>query len=167
MKIISPLPIANKRWLFGGAFLVALLVSLDLLSILIWGDFNVALPLPFYVYMLFFISPYSLVIIPLSYLLIFQRNSKYQNFGDSVFAFTITVFLLNTFYFYYTWEVALKSQGKLYTYIVLSENVVGFLLLLFVSYLGSIKNLKNLQYLSYLLLYILLTWCAFPVFGTL
>ena len=125
-------------------------------------------PIPFYMVLLVWTFSYaSLVVLPLIYAAEFYLLSGKANFGKIVLTASLVLSALSILYFLASWEYGLKHQGELHTRIVAVENVVGFLALSSLSILGLLRASKTLQRAANLLLFVLLTWCAFPYLGEL
>jgi len=106
-----------------------------------------------------------LAVMPTIYILELKLLGKRRYFGRVVFISAFFFAALNAYYFTQAWSYGYKYQGEFHTKAVAAENFVGFVALIFVAYLGMSKNSKMLQDTANLLLFLLLTWCAFPYLG--
>ena len=156
------------KWMYGGALAIVLISSL----ILTVGVMNPFVPMPIYqVILAWIISIFSILVMPLIYLLEMKLISQSKHFSIIVTALITILALLNLKYFWGAWDYGLKYQGELHTQIVAIENVVGFSIALAIS-IWSLKN-KNknkntvASYVANFILFALLSWCAFPYLGEL
>lgn len=130
------------------------------------GTMNPFVPMPLYmVVMAWFLSYGFLAVMPAIYILELKLLGKKSYFGRAVLISALFVAVLNTYYFTQAWRYGYQYQGELHTKIVAVENISGFVVLLVIAYVGMSKNSKKLQYSANLLLFLLLSWCAFPYLG--
>ncbi len=154
----------DTKWMFVGAAAIATVSSL-LFSV---GVMNPLVPMPFYLVMLAWILSYGFVVVlPLVYLIEFKLLSKRENLGVLVLIIASLFSVLSIIYFWGFWEYGVKYQGKMHTQVVAAENIVDFIALVVLAYLGMSRKSKVLQYSANLLLFLLLSWCAFPYLGEL
>ena len=151
-------------WMLGGAALIAAISSL-ILSV---GVMNPAVPMPVHLVVLAWIISYGfIVVLPVMYVVQFRLFYKSTNFGKFTLIIAIILSVLNIYYFWGSWEYGVNWQGDTHTKVVAAENVIGFTALIVLAYLGLMRNSKSLQYSANLLLFVLLSWCAFPYLGEL
>ena len=151
-------------WMLGGATLIAAVSSL----ILIPGVMNPAVPTPIYLVVLAWVISYGFIIVlPLIYIIQFRLFYKSTSFGKFTLITAIIISMLNICYFWVSWEYGVNWQGETHTKIVAAENLIGFTALIVLAYLGLMRHSKLLQYSANLLLFLLLSWCAFPYLGEL
>jgi len=152
------------KWMVGGG--VAILgVSLSLLSV---GVMNPFVPMPIYMVVLAWTLSYGfLAVMPVIYLLEFKLLNRRTNFGKVVLISAIFFSALNAYYFSQAWDYGYDYQGEFHTRVVAAENLVGFTSLVGLAYFGISMNSKMLQNSANLLLFLLLSWCAFPYLGEL
>ncbi|MBK8161798.1 MAG: hypothetical protein IPK65_01195 [Gammaproteobacteria bacterium] len=156
--------VVDTKWMFVGAAAIATVSSL-LFSV---GVMNPLVPMPFYLVMLAWILSYGFVVVlPLVYLIEFKLLSKRENLGVLVLIIASLFSVLSIIYFWGFWEYGVKYQGKMHTQVVAAENIVDFIALVVLAYLGMSRKSKVLQYSANLLLFLLLSWCAFPYLGEL
>ena len=152
----------ERVWPFFG---VCVLIFLSYL-IFVPPYMNTLVPMPLHlVLMYWFISYWMILVMPIFYLfqlVIFLMKDK---LGIAVLAMTIFFTVLNVAYFINAWSYGIEYQGKLHTVVVALENIVGFLIVYGLIFLGTTKKSRNYLYASNLLLFVLLTWCAFPYLG--
>ena len=154
----------DRIWMIGGAIAIAC-VSFLPLTVNIMRPF---VPMPLYMVIVAWVISYGvLIVMPGVYLMEFKLLSDKKSFGKIILFASLIFAALNFYYFLGSWEYGIKYQGESHTIIVAAENVVGFVSLIVLAYLGVIKNSKVLQYSANLFLFLLLSWCAFPYLGEL
>jgi hypothetical protein len=154
----------DRNWMIFGVVAIATVSSL----IFTVGVMTPFVPMPLYLFLLAWLLSYGfLLVMPAVYLLVFKFLRNKRSFGWGVFIATLVFSVLSIFYFSWSWEYGVKYQGEVHTKIVAVENIVGFIGLLVVAYLGIRNNSKVLQYSANLYLFLLLSWCAFPYLGEL
>lgn len=154
----------DRNWLIFGAAAIAAVSSLFLTA----DVMNPFVPMPLYLVILAWVLSYGfLLVMPAIYLIEFNFLRKKQNCGKGVLVAAFVFFVFSIFYFLVSWEYGVKYQGETHTKIVAALNLMGFIGLLVVAYLGVKKNSKILQYSANLYLFLLLSWCAFPYLGEL
>lgn len=154
----------DKKWMFIGAVAIAAVSSL-LLTV---GVMNPLVPMPLYLVILAWTISYGFImVLPLIYVIEFKLLSKRNNFGNILLIASLLFSVLGVLYFWSSWEYGVKYQGESHTRIVAVENIIGFLGLVILSYIGMSKESKVLQYSANLFLFLLLSWCAFPYLGEL
>lgn len=154
----------NKIWIIGGALLIAcvsyLMSTADMMSPLV--------PMPIHMAMLFWTFPFwAIFVMPVIYVLDCLLVGNRKNFGEILFISSLFLCVLSVLYFCHAWKFGVQYQGVRYTIIVIIENLLGFLELVVLSYRGMKKKSAVLQYSANLLLFLLITWCAFPYLGEL
>lgn len=132
------------------------------------GIMNPFVPMPLYMVILVWTLSYGfLAVMPVIYLLEFELLSQRSYFGKVVFVSALFFTALNAYYFSQAWSYGYKHQGEFHTNVVAAENLAGFASLIALAYFGISKNSKMLQNSANLLLFLLLSWCAFPYLGEL
>ena len=150
------------KWMIGGGVAIFCLSSLLFLV----GVMNPFVPMPLYMVVMAWILSYGfLAVMPTIYILEFKLLSKRSYFGRIVLISALSFAALNAYYFTQAWGYGYKYQGEFHTKIVAVENFVGFVVLVVMAYFGMSKNSKKLQNSANLLLFLLLSWCAFPYLG--
>lgn len=156
--------IAKDHWRYGGAVLLLGVSTL----ILTGGVMSAWVPMPIHLVLLAWInSILFLFFTPGLYLLSLKIAASSKHFSAVVLGLVAGFTTLNILYFYGAWDYGTKYQGILHTQTVASENAVGFLVALFLSGWGVVKKSQFVTYLANLLLFVLLSWCAFPYLGEL
>jgi len=107
------------------------------------------------------------IVMPLIYLVELKLLSARTNFGVLVLIIASLFSVLGIVYFWGSWGYGVKYQGEVHTRIVAAENIVGFIILFALAYLGMRRKSKVLQYSANLFLFLLLSWCAFPYLAEL
>lgn len=156
------MPTLEKKWMIIGAIIIAIMSSPLFTTI----TASPLVPMPFYlIFLALFMSYGFILVLPLIYIIEFKLLYNKKNFGKIVLAMILLFSSLNIYYIWASWEYGIAYQGELHTIIVAIENAVCFLCLIILAYLGVAKNVKKLQYFANLLLFLLLSWCAFPYLG--
>lgn len=152
------------KWMYGGAILIGLLSSL----ILTVATMNPFAPAPFYqVILAWIISTFFILVMPIIYLLEMKFISQSKYFTKIVISLIIIFALLDITYFWGSWEHGYQYQGPFHTQIVALENIIGFSSTLAIS-IWALKNKSIIAtYIANFLLFVLLSWCAFPYLGEL
>lgn len=152
------------EWMFGGCVAILGLSSL----LLFVGVMNTFVPMPLYMVIMVWILSYGfLAVMPVIYLIEFVLLSQCTYFGKAVLISALFFTALSAYYFSQAWSHGYKYQGAFHTKVVAVENLVGFTSLIVLAYFGVSRNSKILQNLANLLLFLLLSWCAFPYLGEL
>jgi hypothetical protein len=152
----------DKKWMFIGAVAIAAVSSLLFTA----GIMNPLVPMPLHMVILAWTLSYGLIVVmPLIYMIEFKSLCSRNAFGKIILAAALSFAILSILYFWGSWEYGIKYQGEAHTRIVAVENIVGFLALVILAYFGMRNNSKLLQYSANLLLFLLLSWCAFPYLG--
>ena len=150
------------KWMIGGGVAIFCVSSLLFLV----GVMNPFVPMPLHMVVMAWILSYGfLAVMPTIYILEFKLLSKRSYFGRIVLMSALLFAALNAYYFTQAWNYGYKYQGKFHTKVVAVENFVGFIALVVMAYFGMYKNSKKLQNSANLLLFLLLSWCAFPYLG--
>lgn len=154
--------IRKKYWEYGGALLLSGVSSL----IFFVKHTSTWVPCPLYLVILAWISfVLSPLLTPALYLLNakLSANSKYF----SIITILLIVFsaTLNLWYFYSAWLYGTKWQGLEHTQIIAIENIIGFGVAVLLSTWSHFRKSQAGTYAANLLLFILLSWCAFPYLG--
>jgi len=154
----------DKIWWLGGAVLIAAISSL-LFTV---GVMNPFVPMPLYMVILGWLISYGLIaVMPIIYIFEFKILSDKKYFGKAILIAGLILSILNILYFIASWKYGFKYQGEMHTIIVAIENIIGFSVMLVLAFVSTVKKTKYLQYSSNLILFLLLSWCAFPYLGEL
>jgi hypothetical protein len=156
--------LSQKQWMYGGVVLLTIVSA----SIVMAGVPNIWIPMPlpivFVAFLTIILFPF---VIPVLYVLVLKFLSPSKYFTKIVLALVVILGALNIWYFQNAWEYGLKYQGSEHTIIVATENVVGFCIALVISTIGLAKGSRPLSLIANLVLFVLLSWCAFPYLGEL
>lgn len=104
---------------------------------------------------------------PVLYLLVLTFSAPSKHFTKIVLALVVMLGVLNILYFQSIWGDGVKYQGSEHTRIVAIENAVGFSLAFAISVIALVQGSRSLAFTANLLLFVLLSWCAFPYLGEL
>jgi len=153
-----------KNWRLSGIFSLVLLTLLTLKT----GYMNPLVPMPFYLVFLTWIILYGVIaVMPALYIFHFLFVFSRENPARAIMISTAVFSLLNIIYFWNCWIYGTRWQGAFHTRTVALENLVGFAAVLVFLVVGKRRFPRHYLYASHLLLFILLTWCAFPYLGEL
>ncbi len=156
--------LSQKQWMYGGA---ALLTAVSV-TIVLGGVPNVWLPMPLPIVLVAFITLLLFPFVtPALYLLVLKLSSPSVHFARIILVLVAAIGVLNIMYFQSAWEYGVKYQGPEHTKIVAIENIVGFGIVLAIAIMALAKGSRPLAYAANLLLFVLLSWCAFPYLGEL
>ena len=156
--------LSQKQWMYGGAILLAAVSA----TIVLGGVPNVWVPMPLPIVIVAFITLVLFPFItPALYLLVLKFLSPSHHFDKIVLGLIIVLGVLNTMYFQGSWDYGVKYQGQEHTKIVAIENIVGFSISLVIALAAFLKKSKPLALSANLLLFVVLSWCAFPYLGEL
>ena len=132
------------------------------------GSMTPFVPMPLHMVIMGWVLSYaSLLVLPLIYVTEVKLLGRIKIFGQIVFIIILAFAAISIWYFLVAWDYGIQWQGKSHTIIVAIENFVSFIFLFILAYLGIIKKSKKLQYAANLLLFLTLSWCAFPYLGEL
>lgn len=155
---------SDKQWMFGGALAVMAASSAVFFS----GMPSELVPIPTHILILAWVLSYaSIFVLPIVYVVVFKLLHKKDNFGKIILGLSIVFALLSIIYFIFSWEYGIKWQGEFHTHIVAVINAIGFFVLGILAIVGLRKESIKLQYTANLFLFLLLSWCVFPVLGEL
>ena len=156
--------LSHKQWMYGGAVLLAAVSG----AIVLGGVPNVWVPMPLPIVIVAFTTLILFPFVtPALYLLVLKLSSSSAHFTKIILALVVILGALNIMYFQSAWEYGVKYQGPEHTKIVAIENLVGFGVTLAISVIALAKGSRSLAYIGNLILFILLSWCAFPYLGEL
>jgi len=156
--------LSHKQWMYGGAALLAAVSGIIVLG----GVPNVWVPMPLPIVLVAFITLILFPFVtPALYFLVLKLSSSSAHFPKIILALVTALGVLNIFYFQSSWEYGVKYQGSEHTKIVAIENAVGFGIAIAISVVAFTKGSRSLVYTANLLLFVLLSWCAFPYLGEL
>ena len=155
----------NKRyWEYGGAILLSGFSSLIFLE----GSPEIWVPMPLYMIILGWISPFFIPLLtPVLYLLNMKLFSKSKYFSIITTYLIVFFGVLNLWFFTIAWSYGLRWQGFEHTLIAAMENIVGFGAALLLSIWSHFRKSEAVTYAANLILFIILSWCAFPYLGEL
>lgn len=153
---------SSKQWILFGSVAIAAVSSL-LFSV---GRMNAFVPMPLHMVILAWTFSYGfVVVIPVIYMVEFAFLHHKKYFGKLVLIASVVFSILSVVYFFKSWEYGVKYRGESHSIIVAIENIVGFISLIVLAYLGVRRKSKVMQYAANLLLFLLLSWCVFPYLG--
>lgn len=154
----------HNQWKYGGA----LILTATSLLIISSGVMNPLVPMPLYLVILAWVALYIFpIVIPAIYLFVLMVSSKSQYFSKVVLGLISIISSLNVMYFIYAWNYGLKYQGDVHTIVVALENIIGFGLAMIIAIVAHVKKSKAGTYLANFIMFLLLSWCAFPYLGEL
>lgn len=154
--------ISEKQWKYGGAALLLAVSSLIIFSRVM----SIWVPMPVYLVILAWITAFLYMLFtPGIYLLLLKYFYSSSKLSAVTITLVIIMSLLNAWYFYGSWGYGEKYQGVEHTKIVAIENMLGFGVVLILSVWAHIKKVRSGTYAANLLLFVLLSWCAFPYLG--
>lgn len=138
-------------------------------AIIVFSDvpnFLVPMPLPIVLvaYLTVLLFPF---VTPALYLMVLTFLSTSKHFSKIVLGLVVVIGTLNILYFKGSWEYGIKYQGSEHAKIVAIENIVGFCAAFIIAVIALVKEYRSLTYAANLLLFVLLSWCAFPYLGEL
>ena len=156
--------LSHKQWKYGGAALLAAVSG----AIVLGGVPNVWVPMPLPIVIVAFVTLILFPFVtPALYLLVLKLSSSSIHFTKIILALVVALGVLNIMYFQSAWEYGIKYQGPEHTKIVAIENLLGFGIVLAISVTALAKGSRSLTYTANLILFMLLSWCAFPYLGEL
>jgi len=116
---------------------------------------------------MFAFAYWGLLVIPALYTLELVCLRRSQRLPIAILGLVVFVGLLNAVYFWLAWQDGVMYQGEAHTKIVAGENLVGFGIALAVAMIAVKKQSASAAFSANLLLFVLLSWCAFPYLGEL
>jgi hypothetical protein len=156
--------VTAKQWRYGGAAVLAGVSSL----ILTVGVMTVWVPIPIYLMLLAWTTVILFPLLtPALYLLTLQLAARSKHFSSIILVLVVAFAALSAWYFDESWQYGIQYQGSWHTKVVALESVVGFGATLLIAIWATAKQSKFATYLANLLLFVLLSWCAFPYLGEL
>ncbi len=151
-------------WLAAGTLVLAILSGL-MLSV---GVMTPLVPMPMHQVLLAWILGYGFIIVlPLCYLISLPLLWRLKAFGNIVIFSALIFASLSVVWFSSSWEFGQKYQGLVHTRIVAIENAIGIAAVLFLAIVGLVRESLHLQTAAYFLIFVMLSWCAFPYLGEL
>ena len=154
--------LTEKQWKYGGAALLLVVSSLIIFSRIM----SIWVPMPVYLVILAWITSFLYMLFtPGMYLLFLKYFYNSNKLSAATITLVIILSILNAWYFYGSWGYGEKYQGIEHTKIVAIENILGFSIALILSIWAHIKKIRQGTYSANLLLFLLLSWCAFPYLG--
>ncbi|WP_152528886.1 hypothetical protein [Rhodoferax saidenbachensis] len=159
--------VSKDHWRHGGAALLFGVSSLIFAGpVFTGGVMSVWVPMPIHLVVLAWTTLVLFVFLtPGLYLLTLKFAANSRHFPIVVLGLITAVATLNSLYFYGSWEYGTRYQGIFHTQVVASENTIGFAVALLISVWGVVRKSPFATYLANLLLFVLLSWCAFPYLG--
>jgi len=156
--------ISQKQWMYGGATILAALSA----AIVLASAPNVWLPSPIPIVIVAFVTLILFPFVtPAFYVLVVKLLSPSKHFTKIVLGLVVFIGVFNILYFHSSWEYGIKYQGQVHTNIVAIENLIGFGLVLALAVFALVKKSRQLANTANFLLFVLLSWCAFPYLGEL
>ena len=154
----------DRIWIIIGSFFVLLVSSL----LFVARGPSILAPMPMYlVIMGWMVSYFSVAVMPALFAFQFMLFRNSSKFGLGLILACLIIVVLNVWWFIAGWSYGYKYQGHVHTKIVALENMVGFGVVILLSLWATIKNHKFGLYLANVILFILISWCAFPYLGEL
>jgi hypothetical protein len=164
MSFRRVMELSQKQWMYGGAALLAAISG----AIVFGGVPNVWLPMPLPVMLVAFITSILFPFVtPALYLLMVKLSSHSIHFAKIVLVLVAVLGAFNIMYFQNAWEYGVEYQGPEHTRIVAIENIIGFSIALVMAVVAVAKKSSHLAHIANLILFMLLSWCAFPYLGEL
>jgi len=155
---------SQSQWLYGGIGGLVVVSSIVIIS----GMPSVWVPMPLPIVLMAFINRLLFPFVTsFFYVLVLKFLLPTKGFAKIVLALVVVFGLLNTLYFQISWEYGIKYQGLKHTKIVAIENFVGFGTAFTIAIIALVKRSHSLALTANLLLFVLLSWCAFPYLGEL
>ncbi|MCK5425623.1 MAG: hypothetical protein KAI89_09630 [Emcibacter sp.] len=149
---------------YGGAALLLLFSLFTLAS----GMPNVWFPMPFFlVFLAWTAGFFFLLTMPTVYLIVVYFTNRPKYFSIIIIFLATVLAVLNAYYFNISWDYGVRFQGDQHTKIVMIENIVGFGVVISLAIWAHFKKSLIGSLSANLLLFIILTWCAFPYLGEL
>lgn len=156
--------LSQKQWMYGGATLLVAVSGIVFLP----GVPNVWIPMPLPLVLVAFTALILFPFItPALYLLVLKFTSPSVHFTKIVLVLVAVMGALNIIYFQNFWEYGVKYQGPEHTKIVAIQNTVGFGIAIIIAVVALAKGSRPLAHIANVLLFVLLSWCAFPYLGEL
>ena len=153
-----------RLWKYGGA--LALLGSSSIM--VTSGAMTAWNPMPVYLVIAAWLFSLGYVfVLPVLYLTEFTLIGRSFHFGKMLIVIITMASGLNILYFVSVWGYGIQWQGTNHTIIVALENAIGFSVALCAAFWGHYHKSLSAQYAANLLLFLLLSWCAFPYLGEL
>ena len=152
----------KSKWEHGGG---ALLIVIS--SIVVWSGYPKLwspMPVPL-VIVGWVMPPLSLLVTPALYLLLTRLLWGHERFPKIVLALILVFGFLNFLWIWVAWEHGLKYQGNLHTTVIAIENFLSFTFVLVLSLLSLRHKSLFLAQAANLVLFVVLSWCAFPYLG--
>lgn len=153
----------EKKWMLRGAIAIAA-VTLLILLLNTLNFLRLLPPIHVFVFSMFISFGYVLIM-PGVYIILFSFLGDKKFFGKFVLMISIMFSILNMLYFLDAWKYGVKYQGEPYTLTVAVINIIGFLGVMTLAFLGLKRESKIMQYAANLLLFVLLSCFAFPLLG--
>jgi hypothetical protein len=164
MSFRRVIALSQKQWKYGGSALLAVVSG----TIFLGGVPNVWLPMPLpivlVVFMTLILFPF---LTPALYLLVLKFSSPSLHFTKIVLVLVVVISAFNIMYFQNSWEYGVKYQGPEHTKTIAIENIVGFGIAILIAVVALAKGSMLLAHVANFLLFLLLSWCAFPYLGEL
>jgi hypothetical protein len=154
----------QRKWLYGGALLILIVSGITLL----FATPSVFRPTPFYLLIsAWLFSYFALLVMPICYAVEFWLVQRSSRNTMTVLVLVVVFGMLNFADIYMSWDDGVKVHGYRYTGIILFLNVITFSIMYILAISAYAKNSKKLLYAVNLILFVLLSWSAFPYLGEL
>ena len=159
------MPKANDLiWCIKGAIAVGVVCAL----VFFVGGPSIIAPVPLYLLLLAWTMSFvAVLVLPVIYFLSAYYGSRIQGYPIWVVALTLLIAGLDAWYFTEAWAFGIKWQGAGYTQTMVILNILSLSAVSFVAAWGVLKNSMKAAKIAHLCLFIVLSWCAFPVLGEL
>jgi hypothetical protein len=155
---------AKDLSVYGGAVVLAVLCS----SVRWSGVMTPWAPWPVYQVLLAWTTGIGLLLVmPAIYVGTALWLWDSPNRGRKVLWVSVAFALLSVVYLANAWDVGARFQGATHTRIVVEENAVGLIVVLFLAVIGLRPRAQQSQIAALFLVFAMLSWCAFPYLGEL
>ena len=154
----------NLIWPVRGAIAVGVVCAVVFLI----GGPSIIAPVPVYLLLLAWtISFVAVLVLPAIYFFSAYYGPRIQSYPIWVAALTLAIAGLDVWYFTEMWAYGIKWQGADYTYTMVALNILGFGTVGLIAAWAVLKNSMQAAKIAHFCLFVVLSWCAFPVLGEL
>lgn len=156
--------IGRPVWLFGGTAVVVLFCA----SLMTARVMTPLVPMPTHQVLLAWTTGFLyLLVLPIIYFASLPALWNATRRGEIILALIALLAVATIYWFMASWEYGYKYQGATHTQLVATENAIGICAAAGLSVAGLLKKTRTMQLAAYLLMFVLLSWCAFPYLGEL
>lgn len=151
-------------WCVKGAMTVGVVCAI----VFFVGGPSIVAPVPLYLLLLAWTMSFvAVLVLPVIYFLSAYYGSRVPGYPILVVALSLLIAGLDAWYFTEAWAYGIKWQGATYTQTMVILNVLCLGAVSFFAAWGALKNSMKAAKVAHLCLFIVLSWCAFPVLGEL